>query len=76
MKYSCVITRLLPVAVPVESPFPYIVIGNREEVKSVLAKFSVLLHSVAKEVSARAADDANVPVRQTYFALCFGFRIE
>ena len=66
---------LLPVTVPVGSPFLYVV-GSREEIHGVLDKFLVLLCSVAQEVPARAVDDADVPVRQTYFALCFGFRIE
>ena len=26
-------------------------------------------------MTARAVDDADVPIRQTYFALCFGFNI-
>ena len=30
----------------------------------------------SQEVPARAVDDADVPARQTYFALCFGFHIE
>ena len=67
---------LLPVTVPVGSPFLYVIIGNRKEVKSVLEVSLVLLCSVSQEVPARAVDDADVPVRQTYFALCFGFRIE
>ena len=58
-----VIPWLLPVTVPVGSPFLYVVIGNREEVHGVLDKFSVLLRSVAQEVSARAVDDAHVPIR-------------
>ena len=71
-----VIPRLLPVTVPVGSPFLDAVIGNREEIESVLDKFLVLLRSVSQEVTARAVDDADVPVRQTNFALCFGFHIE
>ena len=71
-----VIPRLLPVTVPVGSPLLDVVIGNREEVERVLDKFLVLLRSVSQEVPARAVDDADVPVRQTYFALCFGFHIE
>ena len=57
-----VIPWLLHITVPVESPFLYIVVGNREEIHCVLNKFLVLLCSVAKEVSARATDDADVPV--------------
>ena len=57
-----VIPWLLLITVPVGSPFLYIVIWNREEIHGVLDKFSVLLRSVAHEVSARAIDDAHVPV--------------
>ena len=71
-----VIPWLLPVAVPVGSPFLDVVVGNREEVKSVLDEFLVPLRSISQEVSARAVDDTDVPIRQTYFALCFGFHIE
>ena len=53
---------LLPVTVPVGSPFLYVVIRNREEIHSVLDKFLVLLCSVSQEVTARAIDDADVPV--------------
>ena len=71
-----VIPRLLPVAVPVGSPFLDVVIGNREEVKSELEVLTVLFRIISQEVPARAVDDADVPVRQTYFALYFGFHIE
>ena len=67
-----VIPRLLPVTVPVGSPFLDVLIGNRKEVRSVLDEFLVLLRSISQEVPARAVDDADVPVRQTYFAVCFG----
>ena len=52
----------LPITVPVGSPFLDVVIRNREELHGVPDKFSVLLRSVAQEVSARAIDDAHVPV--------------
>ena len=71
-----VIPWLLPITVPVGSPFLNVVVGNREEVKSVLDEFLVFIRSISQEVPARAVDDADVPVRQTYFALCFGFHIE
>ena len=58
-----VIPWLLPVSVPVGSPFLYIVIRNREEIHGVLDKFLVLLCFVSQEVPARAVDDADVPVR-------------
>ena len=57
-----VIPWLLPITVPVGSSFLSFVIRNREEIHGVLDKFSVLLRSVAQEVSARAIDDAHVPV--------------
>ena len=57
-----VISWLLPVTVPVGSPFLYVVVGNREEIHGVLDKFLVVLCSVAQEVPARAVDDADVPV--------------
>ena len=53
---------LLPVTVPVGSPFLYVVIRNREETHGVLDKFLVLLRSVSQEVPERAVDDADVPV--------------
>ena len=57
-----VIPWLLPVTVPVGSPFLYEVVGNREEIHGVLDKFLVLLCSVSQEMPARAVDDADVPV--------------
>ena len=71
-----VIPFFLPVAVSVGSPFLDVVVGNRKEVNSVLDELLVLIRSISQEVSARALDNADVPVRQTYFALCFGFHIE
>ena len=71
-----VIPQLLPVTVAVGSPFLDVVIGNRKEVKSVLDVLLVLFRIISQEVTARAVDNADVPVRQTYFALCFGFHIE
>ena len=70
------VSWLLPVTVPVGSPFLHVLIRNREEIHGVLNKVLVLLCSVSQEVPACAVDDADVPVRQTYFALCFGFHIE
>ena len=53
---------LLPVTVPVESSFVYVVVRNRTEIHCVLNEFLVLLCSVSQEVPARAVDDADVPV--------------
>ena len=71
-----VIPWLLPVTVPVGSSFLDVAIRNREEIESVLDEFLVLLRSISQEVPARATDDADVPVRQTCFALYFGFHID
>ena len=71
-----VIPFFLPVAVAVVSPFLDIIIGNRKKVKNVLEVSFVLFRSISQEVPACAVDDADVPVRQTYFALCFGFHFE
>ena len=57
-----VIPWLLPVTVPVGSPFLNAVIRNREGIHGVLDKFLVLLCSVSQEVLARAIDDTDVPV--------------
>ena len=66
-----VIPKLLPVAVPVGSPFLDVTIGNRKEFKNELEVSLVLFRSISQEVPTRVADDADVPVRQTCFALCF-----
>ena len=70
------VSRFITVSVSVRSPFLYIVVRNGEEVHRVLDEFLILLCSFSQEVPARAVDDADVPVRQTYFALRFGFRVE
>ena len=67
-----VIPFFLPVAVAVGTPFLDVVIGNRKEVKSVLEVSLVFCRIISQEVTACAVDNADVPVRQTYFALCFG----
>ena len=36
----------------------------------------VFFRSISQEVPARAVDDADVQVRQTYLALCLKFKIE
>ena len=51
--------------VAVGSPFLEKIIGNRKEVNSELGVLLVLFRSISQEVPARAADDADVPVRQT-----------
>ena len=56
------VSWLLPVTVPVRSPFLYAVVRNREEVHRVLDEFLILLCSCSQEVPACAVDDADVPV--------------
>ena len=67
---------LFSVPVTVWSALPDVKVRDREEIKNGLEVFLVLFHSASQEVPARAVDDADVPVRQTYCALCFGFHIE
>ena len=61
---------------PVGSHFIDVVIGNRKEIESALDVFLVLLRSILQEVLACAVDNADVPIRQAYFALCFVLHIE
>ena len=56
------VSWLLPVTVPVGSPFLYIVVRNRKEIHCVLLEFLIFLSSFTQEVPARAVDDADVPV--------------
>ena len=56
---------LLPVRVPVGSPFLHVVVGNREEIHGVLDKFLVLLCSVSQEVPACATMPTSQYDRQT-----------
>ena len=55
------VSWLLPVTVPVRSPFLDIVVRNGK-VHRVLDEFLIILSSFSQEVPARAVDDANVPV--------------
>ena len=54
------VSWLLPVTVPVRSPFLYIVVRIRKEVHRVLDEFLILLCSFSQEVPACAVDDACV----------------
>ena len=56
------VSWLLPVTVPVGSPFLYIAVRTRKEIHCVLNEFLILLCSFLQEVPARAVDDADVPV--------------
>ena len=55
------VSCLLPVTVPVRSPFLDVVVKNRKEVHRVLDEFLIFLSSFTQEVLARAVDDADVP---------------
>ena len=71
------VSWLLPVTVPVRSPFldlvvgnrkesrvnlRYVVVKNRKEVHRLLDEFLILLCSFSQEVPARAVDNADVQV--------------
>ena len=51
---------LLPVTMPVGSPFLYLIVRNRKEIHCVLNEFLILLCSFSQEVHARAVDDVDV----------------
>ena len=69
-------TRCFPVPVTVWPALPDVEVRDREEIENGLDVLLVFCCIISQEVTARAVDDADVPVRQTYFALCFGFHIE
>ena len=69
------ITFFLPVSVTVWSALPDVEVRDREEVKNGLDVFLVLCCVISQEEPARAIDDANVPIRQACFALCFWVNI-
>ena len=70
------ITFFLSVPVTVWSALPDVKVRDREEIKNGLDVLLVLCRIISKEVPARAVDDADVPIRQAYFTLCFRFNIE
>ena len=69
-------TFFLPVPVTVRSALPDVKVRDREEIENGLDVFLVFCGIISQEVPARAVDDASVPVREAYFALCFRFNIE
>ena len=56
------VSWLLPVTVPVKSPFLYVVVRNGKKVHRVLHEFLIFPTSFSQAVAARAMDDADVPV--------------
>ena len=69
-------TFFLPVPVTVWPALSDVEVRDSEEVQHGRDILLVFCRIISQEVSTRAVDDANVPIRQTYFALCFGFNIE
>ena len=69
-------TFFLPVPVTVWQAFPDVKVRDREEIQHGLDVLLVFCCIISQEVPARAVDDASVPVREAYFALCFWVNIE
>ena len=57
------ITFFLPVPMTVWSALPDVKVRDRQEIKSKLEVLLVLFRIISQEVTARAVDDASVPVR-------------
>ena len=70
------ITFFLPVPVTVWPTLPDVKVRDREEIKNGLDVLLVFCCVISQEVSARAVDDANVPIRQACSALCFRLNID
>ena len=66
----------LPVPVTVWPALPYVKVRDREEIQHGRDILLVFCCIISQEVSARAEDDANVPIRQTCSALCFWLHVE
>ena len=69
-------TVFLPVSMTVWPALPDVEVRDREEIhhgRDVLLVFCCI---ISLEVSARAVDDASVPIREACFALCSWFNIE
>ena len=62
-------TFFLPVPVTVWSALPDLKVRDGEEIKNGLDVLLVVCCVISQEVSARAVDDANVPIRQACSAL-------
>ena len=69
-------TFFLPVSVTVWSALPDVKVRHREEIENGLNVLLVVCCVISQEVPAREVDDASVPVREAYFALCFWLNIE
>ena len=69
-------TFFLPVPVTVWLALPDVKVRDREEIKNGLDVHLIVCCVISQEVSARAVDDANVPIRQACSALCFWLHID
>ena len=69
-------TFFLPVPVTVCVALPDVKVRDREEVQHGRDILLVFCCIISQEVSARAVDDANVPIRQTCSALCFWLHVD
>ena len=69
-------TFFLPVPVTVWSALPDVEVRDEEEIQHGRDVLLVFCCIISQEVSARAVDDANVPIRQTCSALCFRLHVD
>ena len=69
-------TFFLPVPVTVWPALPDVEVRDREEIKNGLDVLLVFCCIISQEVSARAVDDAQRPVRQACSTLCFWLHID
>ena len=69
-------TLFLPVPVTVWPALPDVKVLDREEIQHGRDILLVFCCFIFHEVSTRAVDDANVPIRQTCSALCFWLHVD
>ena len=69
-------TFFLPVLVTVLTALPDAKVWDREEIQHGRAILLVFCCIILQEVSARAVDDPNVPIRQTCSALCIWLHVD
>ena len=63
--------QFLPVPVTVWPALSYVQVRDREKIQHGRDILLVFCCIISQEVSARAVDDANVPIRQACSAVCF-----
>ena len=80
LKFFCRVefcaTFFLPVPVTVWPALPDVEVRDREEIQHGRDVLLVFCCIISQEVSTRAEDDANVPVRQACSTLCFWLHID